>query len=66
MLDPAVFLDMIQVDETTREGISVGCRKDTSPAKLQGLIILQLVLVLSVQHTVGECLTRSNTEQVAC
>lgn len=63
-MDPALFLDMVQVDVTTREGITVRRGKDTSPSKLESFLLGQFVTVFGVEHTVSEGLTGSDTEQV--
>jgi hypothetical protein len=65
MLDPSILLDMVQVDEATRVRVTVRSSQDTSSAKLERLIVLQVVLILCVEHAVGECLTRADTEEVA-
>lgn len=65
VLDPATLLNVVQVDVTTRVGVSVGGSQDTSPSKLESILIRQFVLVLGVKHTVGECLTGTDTEEVA-
>lgn len=56
---------MVQVDVTTRVSISVGGGQNTSLSKLQGLLIRQIVLVLGIENTIRECLTRANAEEVA-
>jgi len=65
VLDPAVLFDVVQVDETTGESISVRSSQNTSASQRQRLLLGQIVSVFSVQHTVCECLTRSNTEEIA-
>jgi hypothetical protein len=65
VLDPAVLLDVVQVDETTRVGVTVRRGQDTAATELQGLGVLEVVLVFGVEHTVCECLTRADTEEVA-
>lgn len=65
VLDPALLLDVVQVDETTRVGVSVGGGQDTSLAELEGLLVRQVVAVLGVEHTVGKGLTGTDTEEVA-
>jgi len=65
VLDPAVFLDVVQVDETTRVRVAMGSSKNTPPAQLEGLVVFQFVLVLCVEHTVGEGLSGADTEKVA-
>jgi hypothetical protein len=62
---PALLLDVIEVDETTRESITMRGRQDTPPSQLQGILIAQVVVILGVQHTVRECLTTADAEQVA-
>lgn len=64
VLLPALLLDMVQVDETTRVGISVGGCQNTSLAELEGLLNGQFVFILGIQHTVRKGLTRSDTEKV--
>jgi hypothetical protein len=64
VLHPALLLDVVEVDETTRVGISVGSSQNTSLAELQGLLDGQFVFVLGVQDTVGKGLTGTNTEEV--
>ena len=39
MFDPPVFLDVVQVDETTRERVSVGRCQYASSAKLQSVLL---------------------------
>ena len=65
VLDPAVLFDVVQVDVTTGEGVSVCRGEDTPLAQLQRLVVLQVVVVLGVQHTVCERLAGADTEQVA-
>lgn len=55
---------MVQVDESTGESVPVHGGKDTSPAELESILDIQIVVVLSIKHTVGKGLTGSNTEQV--
>lgn len=65
VLDPSVLLDVVQVDEATRVCVTVGGSQDTPLSELQRLVVLEIVLVLGIEHTVGECLTGADTEQVA-
>jgi hypothetical protein len=65
VLDPSVLLDVVQVDETTRVCVTVGGSQNTPLSELQRLVVLKIVLVLGIEHTVGECLTGADTEQVA-
>lgn len=65
MLDPSVLLDVVQIDETSRVRIPMGSRQDTPSAQLERLVVFKVVLVLCVEHTVRECLTGTNTEEVA-
>jgi hypothetical protein len=65
VLHPSVLLDMVQVNVTTGESVSVRRRQDTSLAKLERLLVLQVVVVFGVQHTVCESLTGADTEEVA-
>lgn len=65
MVDPALFLDMIQVDKTTRVSVSVGGCQNTSPSKLQSLLGGEVVFVLSIQNTIGKSLTTAHAEKVA-
>lgn len=64
MVNPALFLDMVQVDVSTGEGITVGSSQNTPPAELEGLLLGQVVAILGVEDTVGEGLTGSDTEEV--
>ena len=64
MLHPSGLLDMVQVDVTTRISIPMRRRKDTPAPQLQRLLIRQIVSVLSVQHTIGKCLSATNAEKV--
>lgn len=64
VLHPAFFLDMVQVDETTRVGIAMRSRQDASPTKLQGILNAQVIVVLGVQNTIRKCLAGPNAEQV--
>jgi hypothetical protein len=65
MLDPSVLLDMVQVDETTRVRVTMGSCQNTPSAKLERRVVFEIVLVFSVQYTVGKRLTGSDTEEVA-
>lgn len=65
MFDPAILLDMVEVDVATGKCISMGGSKNASPPKLQGFIFSQVVMILSIEHTVSESLPGSNTEEVA-
>lgn len=64
VVHPSLFLDVVQVNETTGVGITVHGSQNGSAAEVQCLLLSQLVFVLGVQHTVSESLTRSDTEQV--
>lgn len=64
MLHPAVLFDMVQVDEATRVRVTVSGGEDTPPAELEGVFIREVVLVVRVEHTVGEGLTGTDTEEV--
>jgi hypothetical protein len=64
MLDPSILLNVIQIDETARVRISVGCRKDTSASQLKCFLLGQIISVFGIQHTICKCLSRSNAEQV--
>lgn len=64
VVHPSFFLDVVQVNETTRVSITVHSSQDSSATEVQCLLLGQVVLVLGIQHTVGKSLTRSNTEQV--
>lgn len=66
MLDPPVFLDVVQVDEATRVGVAMGCGEDASAAEFEGFVVFEVVFVVGVQHAVGECLARAHAEEVAC
>jgi hypothetical protein len=65
VLDPAVLLDVVQVDEPTRVRVTMGSGKDTSSAELQRRIVLEIVTVFGIEYTVGESLTGADTEEVA-
>ena len=65
VLDPAVFLHMIQVDETTRVSISVCGSKNASASQRKCLLRRQIIVVFGIQYTIGKGLTRTNAEQVA-
>lgn len=65
MLHPTVFLDVVQIDETTRVSIAVGGSKDTPPAELECVFVGQVVFVIGVEHTVGEGLTGTDAEEIA-
>ena len=62
---PALLLDVVEVDEATREGITMRGCQDTPPSQLQGILVAQLVVVLGIQHTVRKRLTAADAEQVA-
>ena len=64
VLHPPVLLDMIQIDETTRKRIPVRRGQDTPPPQFQRFLLLQIVLVLGVQDSVGKCLTGSDAEKI--
>lgn len=65
MVHPALFLDVIQVDETTRVCVTVHGSQNGTSAQGQRFLLTQIVSVVGVQHTVGECLTGTDTEQIA-
>ena len=65
VVHPSLFLDMVQVDKTTRVRVTVHGSKDTSAAELKGLLLGQVVVVVGVKHTICEGLTGSDTEQVS-
>ena len=56
---------MVKVDETTRVSISVRSGKNGSSSQLKRLLLCQIIMILCIQHTICESLTRSNTEQVS-
>lgn len=63
--NPALLLDVVQVDETSTVRITVRGSQDTPAAKLERLLVRQVVTVLGVQHTIGKRLTGSHAKQVA-
>lgn len=65
MVRPALLLNVVQVDITTRERITVSCGKNTPPSQLESVLDAQLVVVLGVQHTVSKRLTTADAEEVA-
>lgn len=65
MVHPALFLDVVEVDETTRVCVTVHGSQNGTSAQGQRLLLGQVVPVVGIQHTVGECLTGADTEQVA-
>lgn len=65
MPDPALLLDVVEVDETTRVRIAVRGGQDAPAAQLQGVLVRQVVVVLGVEHAVGERLAGADAEQVA-
>ena len=65
MLHPAILLHMIQVNEPSRVGIPMRRSQNTSAPQLQRLLLAQIVSVFRVQHTICECLSRTDTEEVA-
>lgn len=64
MLDPALFLDVVEVDVTTRVGVAVRRSQDRTAAQLQRVLVRKIVAVLGVQHTVRKRLARAHAEQV--
>lgn len=64
MVHPALLLDVVQVDEATRVGITVRGREDAPPSQLQGILVAELVAVLGIQHTVRKRLTAADAEHV--
>lgn len=65
VVHPALLLDVVEVDETTRVCVTVHGGQNGTSAEGQSLLLAQIVPVVGVQHTVGECLTGADTEQVA-
>lgn len=65
VLDPAVLLDVVQVDETTGVGVTMRSCQDTSSTELKSIVHAQFVVVLGVQDTIRKGLTRADAEQVA-
>lgn len=65
VLHPSLFLNMVQVDKTTRVGITMRSRQDTSSSELQGILNAQVIVVLGVQHTIRKSLTGTYAEQVS-
>lgn len=64
MLDPALLLDVVEVDVTTGVGVTVGGGENAALAQLEGVLDGQVVAVLGVEHTVGKGLTGADTEEV--
>ena len=56
---------MVQIDKATGVSIAVHGSQDTSTAKLQGLLVRQIIAVLGVEHAVRESLARADAEEVA-
>ena len=65
VVHPALLLDVVEVDETTGVCVTVHGGQNGTSAEGQSLQFAQIVPVVGVQHTVGECLTGTDTEQVA-
>lgn len=65
MLDPAILLDMVEINKATRIRIAMRSREDASPSQLEGVLILEIIRVLGVEDAVGESLAGADAEQVA-
>jgi hypothetical protein len=65
MLDPAILLDVVQVDEATRVRVTMGGGQDTPSAELKRVLVREIELVFCIEHTVGERLARADAEEVA-
>jgi hypothetical protein len=64
MLDPALLLDMVQVNEAARISIPMRSSKNTPAAQLQRLLHAEIILVLRIQDAISKRLTGPDTEQV--
>ena len=65
MLHPAILLHMIQIDESTGEGVTVSGCEDAATAERKGGIGVEIVVVFRVENAVGEGLAGADTEEVA-
>lgn len=65
VVHPALLLHVVEVDKTTRVCVTVHGGQNGTSTEGQSLQFAQIVPVVGVQHTVGECLTGPDTEQVA-
>src|SRR5271156_913979 len=65
MLHPSFFFDVVEIDEAARIGISMCGGENAPSAKLKSLFNLQVVAILRIEHSISECLTRSDAEKVS-
>ena len=65
VLHPSIFLDMVQVDGSTRVCVTMHGCEDAAATELESFFVCEVVFVFSVEDTVGEGLTGANAEEVS-
>lgn len=64
MLDPAILLDMIQINKPPRISVPMRRRQDTPPPQLQRLLLPQIIPILGIQHPVRKRLPGPDAKEI--